>query len=364
MKKIIFPIIAIIALFTLPGCSEKFKIAAPYKDITVVYGFLDMQDTAHYIRIQKAFLSQDKSALVMAQTPDSSFYANLNVKIRRFSFTDNVHPIDTIHLNRVNLDLEGYQKEPGSFFTAPNYAYKFTNQLNPNYIYRIVITNLTTGKTDSAETPIIDDVTPGKFYVDALDTNAHIFLDFHNTVGNKYFEMQGYFLPPVNFFFHYQSNPVVIAQAIVRFNWDDSNIATHQLTPHYYDYNTGYFNFTNNSIDFKIYNNSLYSAIASALITANPLPPNTARLLNKSEIYVYISTQDFLNYQQNSLTQGTGLTGSEIEPIYSNISGDNAIGLFTSRGMHASRITISKETIDSLMQSPILHDANIQGRIY
>lgn len=323
-----------------------------------------MQDTAHYVRIQKAFLSDNKSALVMATTPDSSFYSNLDVRIKRFAFADLVHPHDEIQLNRVNLDDEGYPKEPGVFFAAPNYAYKFTNKLDANYIYRLVVKNLTTGRVDSAETPIIDDVTPGRFYVDMLDSTAHHFLDFQHIVGNKYFEMEGNFLSPFNYSYNGETNPAVTSQAIIRFNWDDSNTITHVLTPHYYDLNAGFSNLQKSNIDFKIYNTALYGALASALITQNPLPPNTARLLSRARIFVYVSTRDFDNYRQNSLTQGTGLTGSEIEPIFTNIKGENAIGLFTSRGMISSPITISRETVDSLMVSPMLQGANIVGRLY
>src|ERR1700733_8021169 len=121
MKKIVFPAIALLALLFTASCSTKFKIAAPYKNITVVYGFLDEGDTAHYIRIQKAFLDQNKSAVTMSQTPDSSFYSNIDVIVKRINvLTTTGSPSDTIHLNRVDLDLEGYPKQAGTFFTSPN----------------------------------------------------------------------------------------------------------------------------------------------------------------------------------------------------------------------------------------------------
>src|SRR5436190_179667 len=102
MKRFIFPFLAMATLFFTPGCSEKFDIGAPYKNITVVYAFLDQGDTAHYIRIQKAFLDQNKNALVMSTNPDSNFYAKLNVKIVRLRYgTTDV--VDSFHLTRVNL---------------------------------------------------------------------------------------------------------------------------------------------------------------------------------------------------------------------------------------------------------------------
>src|ERR1700753_263242 len=109
MKKIVIPFITI-ALFALASCSDKFNVAAPYKNITVIYAYLDCQDTAHYVRIQKAFLDQSKSALTMSQSPDSSFYANINVVIKRYSIVDTSY-LDSIHLTRVDLDNEGYPKQ-------------------------------------------------------------------------------------------------------------------------------------------------------------------------------------------------------------------------------------------------------------
>src|ERR1700722_992454 len=61
----------IILLFI--ACNNKLNIDAPYKDITVVYGLLDQNDSAHYIRINKAFLGIG-NALTMAQQYDSINY--------------------------------------------------------------------------------------------------------------------------------------------------------------------------------------------------------------------------------------------------------------------------------------------------
>ncbi|MBK8555265.1 MAG: hypothetical protein IPL65_05590 [Lewinellaceae bacterium] len=58
----------------LSTCSNDFEITAPWKSYPVVYAFLSAQDTAHYVRIEKAFLSPDKSALAVAQIADSLYY--------------------------------------------------------------------------------------------------------------------------------------------------------------------------------------------------------------------------------------------------------------------------------------------------
>ena len=83
MKK--YFLVGVSALLALTGCEEDFDVAAPYKDITVVYGIMDKLDTVHYIRVQKAFLDERKSAIDMAKEADSSFYKDITVKMQEVS---------------------------------------------------------------------------------------------------------------------------------------------------------------------------------------------------------------------------------------------------------------------------------------
>ena len=369
MNKSLFRFIIIVVLFSMAACSEKFNIAAPYKNITVIYAFLDKADTAHYIRVQKAFLDQNKSALTMAQNADSSFYKNINVRINRISLNDTTHVFDTIHLNRVNLNLEGYPKQSGVFFDSTNYAYKFTNSLDPNFLYRIIVTNLTTGQVDSSTSPIIDDITPAAYNVDVIDDQQLNLqgMEFSSTLPFSTFQINVSYTGPDNYYFQQEKCPAALADVIVRFNWVDSNIANGTETARYYDLDIGNQPFTgisqNNgvSVAYNIKDLQLYNALATGMGTA---PAFTVRLLDRVEIFGYVSTLDYYNYQQASLTQGLGITGNEIEPVYTNVKGPDALGLFTARGMHSGLITITPNTVDSLILSPILTNAHILGTVY
>ena len=53
MKLRIFSFLA--ALIVLSACKNEIDINAPYKDIPVVYGFLDQNQATQYIRIQKLY---------------------------------------------------------------------------------------------------------------------------------------------------------------------------------------------------------------------------------------------------------------------------------------------------------------------
>jgi len=191
--------IACFIVLGLHSCSEDFTVASPYKQVTVVAGILDMKDTAHYIRIQKGFMDEHKSAINMSKEPDSSFYRDLEVKLYEYD-TDQLRLRDSVILFRVDANMEGYQKnnpiDDQQFFTSPNYAYKFTNSswensphaLNPRQWYRLIIHNKQTGRTDSSDFVGIVNSDSNKasdgFYVfEFQQLNYNV--DFSKTAGNS-----------------------------------------------------------------------------------------------------------------------------------------------------------------------------------
>ena len=118
MRRLFLVAFSALAL-SITGCSEDFEIAAPYKDITLVYAMLNHADTVHYIRIQKAFMDDNKSAIDMAKLPDSSYYADgvLDVRVEELLPNGNVN--GSTALTRVNMADEGVTKDPGMFYHRP-----------------------------------------------------------------------------------------------------------------------------------------------------------------------------------------------------------------------------------------------------
>ena len=60
--------------FAMVSCDNELDTIEEYKDIPVVYGFISLSDTAQYIRIERAFVDPNQSALDLAQNPDSLYY--------------------------------------------------------------------------------------------------------------------------------------------------------------------------------------------------------------------------------------------------------------------------------------------------
>ena len=146
MKKTSILLLGLFALF--PACETDFEINAPWKDITIVYGLLNQQDTVHYIKINKAFLGE-ANALEMALIPDSSQYDTNDIKvtIQQIGGAGNytLYPIFITN------------KEEGVFYNTSQIVYQFTEpNLDEESDYELTITNTKTGKVVKATTPIIN----------------------------------------------------------------------------------------------------------------------------------------------------------------------------------------------------------------
>lgn len=102
----------------LTACSNDFEVNAKWKDIPVVYGLLDLADSAHYIRVERAFLDPKADALELAKNPDSIYYENAIVTLERLSNNQ------IFTLTKVDGNTWGHPREDGVFATAPNWLYR------------------------------------------------------------------------------------------------------------------------------------------------------------------------------------------------------------------------------------------------
>ncbi|MBS1689709.1 MAG: hypothetical protein JSS96_13355 [Bacteroidetes bacterium] len=344
MKKLFLPVAVLIALVSLSSCSENFDVAAPYKSITVIYGLMDQGDTAHYVRIEKAFLDQNKSAVDMAKNPDSIYFSKLDVRV---DVLNNNSVVGSIPLTKVDLTNEGYPRDAGSFATTPNYAYKFKNYLDPNNTYRLVVHNPVTGQTDSAEADVIsEDLSTYNIPFFATSNSAFA---IQRTAPNFTVNLGGSSLPAA----------VKTIQGIIRFHWVDRD-ASGGETDKYADWPFANQLITSQSFLFKINNVDFYYAMRNAI---GPAPTGITRLIDSCDIFLYMGSSDFYTYQQIAATQNSGLTSGEILPNYTNIKGTNVLGLFTSRGVVKDlNVPFNNESLDSLMVNPITQSLLIKGR--
>ena len=120
----------------ISSCDNDLDLTSAWQDIPVVYGLLSVQDTAHYIRVEKAFLDPTTSALTLAQRPDSLYYDDAEVSLSHVSSGT------SFTLQRVDGNLEGYPRTSGVFAEVPNILYKITNadlQMVPGDEYQLSV---------------------------------------------------------------------------------------------------------------------------------------------------------------------------------------------------------------------------------
>ena len=108
--------------FVTNSCNDALNLVEPGKEIPVIYGFLSLNDTATYIRVERAFVDTKKGAAEIAQIPDSLYYP-ISTTVTLIRAKDNTKFV----LDRVDGNLEGYKRAAGIFATSPNYLYKIKN---------------------------------------------------------------------------------------------------------------------------------------------------------------------------------------------------------------------------------------------
>jgi hypothetical protein len=153
----------LIAAGTLMGCSTELDINAPYKDITVVYGLLNMRDSVQFIKINKAFLGEG-NAFDYAQIPDSNEYGEGDITYAKIFRKQNGIRVDSFPLRDTVLG----NRLPGTFYGPEQRFYYFVEnqtfslpqsqiqvylQQDSDYEMEVEVR----GQRLRAETPIVND---------------------------------------------------------------------------------------------------------------------------------------------------------------------------------------------------------------
>lgn len=133
----------------LVSCETEVQVNAPFDDIPVVYGLLDITDTIHYIKVNKTFLGEGDANL-MATIRDSSEYEDIKVTVKR------VNQFDGNKFDREYLleEVEVTNKEEGLFYGPEQTVFAFEESAlsaENKYLLEIDIDNgrkIITSETD------------------------------------------------------------------------------------------------------------------------------------------------------------------------------------------------------------------------
>ena len=137
------------------SCTTDFDLEGDFKDLPVVYAFINRQDTAHYVRVERSFLSGGADASQLAQDPERIYFPNARVELEK------VGTSQKFVLTRVDGNNEGYPREEGPFAKAPNYLYKIKASqlgLKGGEALRVIVTPGEDATPASAETMVLTDL--------------------------------------------------------------------------------------------------------------------------------------------------------------------------------------------------------------
>lgn len=126
-------LLALCSLAFLTACDNDLEITADWKDVPVVYGILNSQDTVHYVKLNKAFLGQG-DVMMMAQEFDSLHYNEEKVGLRLVEYRRTAGQFVSSKVLEMEATDE-IDKPEGAFSSPTQIIYKTTEQLNHDRFY-------------------------------------------------------------------------------------------------------------------------------------------------------------------------------------------------------------------------------------
>ena len=137
--------VGLCALILSISCNNKLDVYAPPKEIMVVYALLNSSDSVHYIKVNKAFVSENSNAVELAKEPDALFFDSLKVEL--ISHSDGSRYLFTKD--------SSIKKDSGAFSHVVNYLYKSNVPLVEGHTYKVLVTNPLTGNQAEGITRIV-----------------------------------------------------------------------------------------------------------------------------------------------------------------------------------------------------------------
>ncbi len=317
------------------SCSNDFDVNAKWKDIPVVYGLLDISDSAHYIRLEKAYLDPNKDALELAKIADSIYYDDAIVRLERESngqiFT----------LQRVDGNKWGFPREDGIFTTEPNWLYRIDSSellLKPGERMLIKI-DRGSGLPEVTSNAII--LSPTKLNAPPPNTSGFSFLSNGNSKTNiAWSAADSAFIFDATLYVRYAEYPKVDPSKLVQ-----KTIVWPWVRGLRRESNSNSFDVDKIGIEF-------YELMKNN-ITADD---NMKRIFQGIDVEI-IAGGSYLEKYVNVSLANTGITASGEIPTYSNMS--EGLGIFDSVNKYKRiGIGINDKTRDTLKMGYLTRNLN------
>lgn len=315
MKKLFYIFILFVGIIS--SCKNDIELNANYKEIVVVYGLLDRNDTVHYVRIQRAFLNTNTTAFSIAQKPDSLYFDSLEVKV-----TD----LTTNQVYFLTKDITVI-KDSGYFQNKLNILYRFSDPITSTHRYRLDIKNILTGNAVYGETVVVGNpaqVTspPGDTF-DILPAKK-IRATFKSGLNARSYDI----------FFRFKYN---------EFDSITGNL-TAQKSIDYYVQRSGLTSSLNGGEDIEqiIESDALIAFIGNSI----PVSPGVKRVATFLDAY-YAGAADDLNVYLDVSKPSIGIV--QKKPEFTNVT--NGYGVFSSRNVFVKKHPVNTATQKTLREN-------------
>ena len=324
-----------ISLMFWSACSNDFDVTAPWKDIPVVYGLLDIDKDVHYIRVEKAFLDPDRNAFEVAQIADSLYYANATVQL------ENITDEQVYTMNRVNGNDPDYQlpRDSGVFARDPSYLYRLSNSeinLEKGDVIGFILDRGDGSPLVTAETVIQGPMTKRTPLGNNLDFVPNLDTDIGWTATEeaKIFDVKLI----VKYAEFPKDNPNQFVEKSFEWIWAKG------IT----------FNVFANQYVLSKDGSEFYQAMSANIAD----DPNVERIFNNIDLEINSGGEALEKYINVSLAN-SGITGSQELPSFSNLS--EGMGVFSTTGsLTVQGLNLSSRSRDSLTDGTITKHLNFQ----
>ena len=342
MRKTFLLITLLLMLGTwFTSCSTDVDLYADYKDIPVVYGLIDAKADTNYIKITRAFCSDNDHPLdanAAALVYDSSNYpGRLNAFIMEmkstsgqpFLPTGRYIPLDTLTI---------HNKKPGAFY-APNQLLYYTDQqFNTNsegekYRYKLYVIK-PDNDTVTAETGIVGgDISVGSSMVNFQARPSSVSQVMYFTASEEGL------LYEIAMKFKYREIHEGQPMEQKEVSWTSGTKpleafekVADQSYKHFYSVNALF-----KALDRAIGNDTVWDVNH----------PNVIRYMDDFVISISSAGEDFYNYYQYTMSTQYGLS---LSSEYTNING--GCGLFSSRIQVERSVMLSSLALYDLFNKP------------
>lgn len=324
-------------LFLFVACSTDFSLEAEGRDIPIIYGSLSIADTAHYVRVERAFLEAGADARAIAQNPDAIYYSTEGASVR----LHNLRTGAMVVLERVDGTAEGLSRQEGPFARQPNILYKADPaalRLQGGDEVRISVERPGATSPAVAQTTMLGALVP----IETRPTDPARIADYQRDLIISWTAGPEARVFDIRLVFHYREF----------FTNDPSRVEERQLS---WDLVKGLIRPDENQlVSYSISNEQFFQFLGTAIAPQ----PDVVRVLDGFDIIIAGAGEEVADYLQIA-NANFGLTGSQQIPVYTNV--DEGRGIFTSRFVaRRNDIDLDNTGLDTLRRGRYTRNLSFQ----